>query len=298
MLDLLIAHAPFNPAIPNVFYTDEPGLVHAIGEKRSSKRIFVQTSSYSHLEGRELSPFVVHDLWRRYLRPNTGTLYGISYVDGIGGIETEDQWVITELLEKLNLRKRVRFLELSNTRYLVTMEPADVEDEIVAGRLRRAVNSVYELPHALPRAYMVGGAKIMPNRAKAIEAILKDDFDARRFVVLEKRSRTSVTDGQGGRVLHTYYEGLNKITVSAQSLGGYLILVDSFYPGWRVCVDGNERELLRANGLFKAVFLEPGRHEVVFTYQPTCFAWGLGISLMSMCLVVFGLWVWRPRRLS
>ena len=133
---------------------------------------------------------------------------------------------------------------------------------------------------------------------KAIEAILKDDFDARRLVVLEKRSRTSVTDGQGGRVLRTSYEGLNKITVSAQSLGGYLILLDSFYPGWRVCVDGNEGELLRANGLFKAVFLEPGKHEVVFTYQPTCFAWGLGISLMSICLVVFGLWVWRPRRPS
>jgi hypothetical protein len=295
-VDLLVAHTPFNPVTHSVFYTDEPGLVHAIGKNPRSERIFAQTCSYNHLQGRELSPFTLQHLWRQYLRPNTGTLYDISYVDGIGGIETEDQWLITELLQKLNFCKRIRFLELTNTRYLVTMVPADVENEIVAGRLKRTENNVYELPHALPRAYMVRGAKIMPNRAKAIEEILKDDFDPWQFVVVEKRSRTPITDGQGGTVLNTYYEGANRIRVRAQSLGGYLTLLDSFYPGWRVYVDGRERELLRANGLFKAVFLEPGKHQVVFTYQPTCFAWGFGISLLSICLVVFGLWVWRPRR--
>jgi hypothetical protein len=282
--DLVLAHLPFNPVAPKEFYTDEPELVRSIGRARNAERIFVQKYSYTDFQGRELSPFTRQHLWRDHLWPNTGTLYNLSYINGIGGTETQYQWLITELLENLNLHKRIRFLELSNTRHLVAMESEEIEGEMRAGRLKRI------------RAYMVPKGKVVYDQARAIEEILKDGFDPWQSVVLEKGSQVSLMDGEGGKVLDLSYEGPNTIEVTAQSLGGYLVLLDSFYPGWRVIVDGQEREILRANGLFKSVFLEPGTHQIVFTYHPASFAWGARISLVSLCLVIIGLWAWRPKR--
>lgn len=295
-VDLISAHMPFNPVVPEEFYTDEPKLVHTVGKNKGSERIFVQTCSYKDFQSRSLPPFTRQHIWRHYLWPNTGTLYDISYVNGVGGTETEDQWLITELLQKLNVAKRIRFLELTNTRYLVAMGPEEIESEIRAGRLKRIQKNLYQLLHALPRAYMVPDVKIVPNRAKAIEQILKDHFDPRQAVVLEKYPQISGMDGKGGKILKTSYKGPNTIKVTAQSLGGYMVLLDSFYPDWRVFVNGEERELFRANGFFKAVFLEPGMHQIVFTYQPESFLWGSRISLISVCLVMVGLWVGRPKR--
>ncbi len=293
-VDLLVAHIPLNSVVSNTFY-EKPNLVHSIGKVQRSGRIFVQTYSYADLHGRELPPFAVQHLWHDNLWPNTGTLYNMSYVNGLGGTETQYQWLITELLENLNLRKRIRFLEVTNTRYLVAMESEKIEEEMRSGRLGKIHKGLYKLPNALPRAYMVPQVKMVPDQAKAIEEILKDGFDPLQSVVLEKMSQVSPVDGQGGKVLDLRYEGPNRIEVTAESLGGYLVLLDSFYPGWRVLVNGREQGLFRANGLFKAVFLEPGRHQIVFSYEPRYFVWGLLTSLISLCLVIVGLWVSRPK---
>ena len=295
-VDLVSAHMPFNPVVPNEFYTKGPKLVHDIGEAQHSGRIFVQTNTCGHLQRCGLSPYTLQHIWRHYLWPNTGILYDISYVNGIGGTETQDQWLITELLEKLNLKKRIRFLELTNTQYLVVMKFEEIESEIQAGRLKKIQENIYQVPYALPRAYMVPKGKIAPNQTKAIEEALKDDFDPLRSVILEEGSQVSVMEGAGGKVLDVSYEGPNTVKVTAQSLGGYLVLLDSFYPGWRVLVNGQEREVLRANGLFRSVFLEPGLRQIAFTYQPRSFLWGIYISLTSLCLVAVGLWVCRPKR--
>jgi len=295
-VDLISAHMPFNPVVPEEFYADEPELVHTVGKNKDSERIFVQASTYKDFHGRSLPPVALQHIWRHYLWPNTGTLYDISYVNGIGGTEARYQWLVTELLEKLNLKKRIRLLELTNTRYLVAIRPEAIESEVRSDRLIKVQKNLYQLPCALPRAYMAPEVKIVPNQAKAIEEILEDDFDPRQCVVLEKGAQVSLMDGEGGEVLYMSYAGPNKVNATARSLGGYLVLLDSFYPGWRVIVDGQERELLRANGLFKSVFLEPGLHRIVFTYQPRSFAWGSRISFISVCLVMVGLWIWRPKR--
>lgn len=295
-VDLLLAHISVNPVVPTAFYTGTPKLVDGIREAQHSERLFVQRYSRLNPQARHLSPFALQHLWRDYLLPNTGTWHNICYVNGIGGAEIKYQWLITELLEKLNLRKRIRFLELSNTGHVITTESEQVATEVRAGRLKRNQENLYQLPHALPRAYIVPDVMIVPDQDKAIEEILDDGFDPRQFVVLEGRSYIPATGRGGGKVLDISYEGPSEIRIRAQSFGGYLVLLDSFYPGWRVLVNGQEQEVLRANGLFKAVFLDPGINQIVFAYQPQCFVWGLRISLISLCLVIIGLWISRPKR--
>jgi uncharacterized membrane protein YfhO len=93
----------------------------------------------------------------------------------------------------------------------------------------------------------------------------------------------------------------NAVTIHAESKsGGFLVLADTFYPGWQATLDGTPVEILRANHAFRAVVFPPGEHIVMFRYAPLSFRMGGAISLLSLIAVTVGLAVssLRHRRAS
>src|SRR5262249_59672978 len=74
----------------------------------------------------------------------------------------------------------------------------------------------------------------------------------------------------------------------------YLVLSDTFAPGWSATVDGRPTPIRPAYVAFRAVPVSPGQHTVVFTYRPAGFTLGLGLTGWG---VVAALVLWfRPRR--
>ncbi len=67
--------------------------------------------------------------------------------------------------------------------------------------------------------------------------------------------------------IHTYADERVHLTAQVEE-PSYLILADLFYPGWEATVDGTPAPILVADGVFRAVFLAPGEHEVIFRYRP------------------------------
>lgn len=73
------------------------------------------------------------------------------------------------------------------------------------------------------------------------------------------------------------------LTVRASTPRPALLVVnDLFWPGWEATVDGRPTRILRANGLFRAVELPAGEHEVRFDYADRRGAAGLAISLVAL----------------
>jgi hypothetical protein len=75
---------------------------------------------------------------------------------------------------------------------------------------------------------------------------------------------------------------------------GYLVLAQTWYPGWSVEVDGSSQKLYRANLNFMAVELPSGGGEVTFRYQPrlnwltpviTLVSFSLSLGLLALGLI-------------
>lgn len=67
---------------------------------------------------------------------------------------------------------------------------------------------------------------------------------------------------------------------------GILQITTSYSDGWKVWVDGEEKEVMKVNDGFIGVLLEKGEHEVVFKYRTPYFNIGIIFSIIgSICLV-------------
>lgn len=65
---------------------------------------------------------------------------------------------------------------------------------------------------------------------------------------------------------------------------GYFLLNDTYYPGWRAFLDGEEKEILPYY-VFRSVPVPAGKHHLVFLFQPFTFKLGFYITLLSILLI-------------
>lgn len=65
----------------------------------------------------------------------------------------------------------------------------------------------------------------------------------------------------------------------------FLILTDTFYPGWNAYVDGSAVPIYRAYGVVRAVFVGAGSHEVLFKYEPVSFRIGSYVTPLATSIV-------------
>ena len=145
------------------------------------------------------------------------------------------------------------------------------------------------------------------NRGRSGYRLVDDPIDARSSVILFPLPQNPLISNvppitsPSARVLPTGgAEGAKKrggqiqdeevmIEVSTPQ-PGYLILADTFYPGWKAKVDGVAvNRIYRAYGYFRAIEVPAGEHLVRFYYQPMSFRLGINISLAT--LVVYLIFV-------
>ena len=144
---------------------------------------------------------------------------------------------------------------------------------------------VYENPAAYPRAFVVPEAVLAPDGTAAMARLREGPLDPRTQVVVESAPASGLGpfNGTPAHDASIVAEGSAVVDVQADApAGGFLVLTDPYYPGWRAFVDGQEAPILRADYLFRAVALAPGSHLVRFTFTPTSFERGIWLSLAGV----------------
>lgn len=150
---------------------------------------------------------------------------------------------------------------------------------------------VYENLDVMPRAYVVREWLWAQDGEEVLSYMSEPQFDPRRMVVLEGDPQAGpepplAAQDAEAEVEITHY-GPEQVTVNVELTSpGLLVLSDACYPGWQARVDGQGQEtpIYRANGLFRAVLLSSGVHEVTFTFEPDSYRWGRAVSAASIAL--------------
>lgn len=178
---------------------------------------------------------------------------------------------------------RSSMADLLGLRFIATPVPVSLIDKklkpndlVPIARTKDAF--VYENRNALPRALLVG----QWMRADFDEMVTTGEwppFDPRSTVLLESGPapvtvRQTFDDRNGGArapigeiSMPVYTNTQIEIDV-ATPVAGLVVLNDAWHPWWRATVDGEPSEILKANVMFRAVAVPPGRHRVTFTFEP------------------------------
>ena len=157
---------------------------------------------------------------------------------------------------------------------------------------------VYENPRALPRASLLPVAEVIPAEDAAIARVHAPDFDPHAQVVVDRPLAWRTTGelpavAQSAEIERiTADELIVRVSTPRPAI---LVLTDLEWPGWRVRVDGEERQIARADGLFRAVAVEAGVHVVGFKYAPWSVWFGAATSVAT-ALALAGAVAVRARR--
>ena len=149
--------------------------------------------------------------------------------------------------------------------------------------------AIYRDDQALPRAFWVG--RVVPvTRDEALETVNAPSFDPRREVALETSNfklnslSNSNAPALQAATFKRYDETHLEMTIIAPA-AGQLVLMDTFYPGWRARVDGRETPIAPANFVGRAIEVEVGTHKVEMWFEPQSVRLGVFISLVALGLL-------------
>jgi hypothetical protein len=174
-----------------------------------------------------------------------------------------------------------RFLRVGGITHVVALHASAGKDLLHLGTvLTPDPLYVFGVPGTLPRAYAVTGTRVADG-GDAIRILADARFDLMREVVLPVGAGRVTAPGPPGEA-HVVAERPDRVQIDVRlEQPGYLVLLDTYDPGWRATVDGSGAPVVPANTAFRAVAVPAGRHRVELVYRPRALAFGLGLSLAT-----------------
>jgi hypothetical protein len=149
-----------------------------------------------------------------------------------------------------------------------------------AGKTKVYLNEGY-----FPRAYVVPQAATAVDGDEALALVRQNADRLDELVILEAdpAALPPADGGQGTAEIVAY--GLNRVVIETKlDAPGWLVLADTYYPGWRAQVDGVATAVYRANSVVRAAAVPAGTHTVVFSFLPLDFLAGAIISGLTLLL--------------
>ena len=331
-LDLFVHQPRQNPMVPAARWMPAPPTVDVVRGDTAQPRTFTPRQRELHRRAFQLAHgwsnvdpyFEIRDV----LQPNTGGgFWNTPSADCYAGIAARwyvDVWgdhnreaSLVSLLAALDFENRVlrvhpalpTIMKTYGVTHVLSPYPQQ-QGSAALPLVRQAGNAyVYRIDDAA-RVRVVRAARHVKNDQDTARRLLDPTFDPDREIllydapaairpVMDDSADAAASMAPGTAAIVS--ENTGEVVIDATALeDGFLLLADTFYPGWTASVDGAATPIYRANHSVRGIQLRKGRHEVRFTYEAPGFAAGLRITVVSLAVLL--LWtaaayvVGRPGR--
>jgi len=286
--DLLLHNPRLAPVVDLAFYERVPKAVQVVLEDEAVGRVFVDPPPDDLEFVRRASSVVDVSTWQRaLLRGYTPASFGLRLAFNT---DTEDFGPLRSkrlqvLVHGAPLREKLMLLGAAEVTHVVSHRrwrhssleplaaitgPADRPQRVFRNRL------------AMPRVRVVPTLLPYEDDAGFMRAVERGPDDLFARVALVAREEL----GEGGSltdrlprprmtgppptagVARLVEDGVSTLVVHVEGSGGFLVLSDSFVPGWEAELDGRAVDIVPVDAAFRAVAIPPGTHSVVFRYRP------------------------------
>ena len=183
-------------------------------------------------------------------------------------------------------------LDLLAVRLLLTEAGSDPPGEAFTRIGETAGVAVWQNERALPRAFLAGTCRSVPDRDAAIRHLRSEAFSPRDEAVVVGPCPPGLETGPPGRASLTRSDPTAVEVEVAAARRSLLVLSDQHYPGWRATLDGAPVDLVRVDLALRGVVVPAGRHTVRFLFVPARAGLGAGVALLGLAAVG---WLSRPR---
>ena len=191
-----------------------------------------------------------------------------------------------------------RISDLLNVKYVVSNQNLNLPKVFATDRAK-----VYENVDCLPRAWLVSHLTPKPDVDSIRARLLEPDFDPREEALTEGRVDLSKESGNASQLIghvpsNSSRDGLatsppryqavspNRFRVQVTTQEAcYLVISQTWYPGWRAAVNGQPQQVVALNGILMGVGIGSGTSNVEFVYRPTHFGWALGLTTFSLLVL-------------
>jgi hypothetical protein len=287
-LDLLVFGWGLIPSVDRALYEDQTATATALADDSTVERIFWPAGGqpepgyalkFAYFDFAAYGPYDAGSWWplRESLLPNLGML------DGVPSANNFDPLLVNHFAEISRAADTApNLLRVMGVTHLVTTTAS-------------GETTITPVANALGRAWIVPTARQVASE-EMLDALVDPAFDPAAEVLLETPPDLTTPPTSHSPSPITLHDAPNRVTIrTALDQSGYLVLADTWYPGWTATVDGEPVPLLRANHAFRAVLIQAGNHVVEMTYRPVSLAAGAILSLMALAGLTVG-WIWTQHR--
>ena len=154
--------------------------------------------------------------------------------------------------------------------------------------------AIYRNERAGPRAFLVHRTHVASSEDEAEELMAAPSLDLQNEAIL-LGGRELAGEKQPGDAARIELYSAERVRVRVQTASdAYLVLADSYYPGWEARVDGGPATIERADVALRAVAVPAGEHVVEFVFAPASWRIGAAASLVAwlgLAVAVLSRWL-------